>query len=306
MLSAAILLSFVSFLTELYRVRLGPGAIPAWLPFAVDATIAGVAGGMLTFGSRWFSEEPEGVSPDYVVVAKPVWESVQAEIVAARSGRRMAEQPAPSPSPSPIAPAPVESPLNPWDEGPPTPISPAHGGYSAAAPLPPESQRPTYPAEPVPAGSAARSAQGSPPPQALGSPPPVPPGPTSRVASAGRRAPTPPVKPKELSQAELEEIARMGGILGIVPLPGESGAAYSERLARAREALTSAASGPPAVAIPQPAPTASASDSLEPDLDAMLQWLDKMAAEQAGVTPPLQTKKETRSDGTNQADGRQT
>jgi len=299
LLAGAILLAFCSLLTDVYRIHVGPGTIPAWLPLAIDAAIAGSAGAVLIFGGRLFESQGRPGPSNYVVVAKPVWETVQAEIVAARAQRRMAEAAATSAAPALLAadaapPAPI---LNPWDEGP--PISPGRGAVgepeavqsrSLDSPAPPPgSAGPTPPGTHPPdraEGVQAQRPPGSPgsipvtPPRARGAPPPA------------RRAAPPAQKSKDLSPTELDEIARMGGILGIVPLKGERGAAYGQRLARAREALASGGSVAPPTPQPGPLAPVPVENGLQPDIDEMMVWLDKMAAEQANASPGLAPKKE--------------
>lgn len=93
----------------------------------------------------------------------------------------------------------------------------------------------------------------------------------------------------------------MGGILGIVPRKGESGAEYSARLTAAREAMTSPGlpterpSATPDSVLPKPAPVETkAPDTASPDIDELMGWLEKMTAEQTGASLPSPPKKESR------------
>lgn len=271
MLAVAIVLAFVSFLCHIEHLHLGPGPIPAWVPFALDASIAGGCGGFLTFGSRYLAEEgiPESATapPGFVVVAKPVWEDLQKEVVSIRPHRAEpgAQTPpiVPAPGPAPVAPVPLP---NPWDEGPPT--SPATHPVT-----PPSTAHPAPVGKPVPA--------------------------------------TPPPEP-ELTQAQLEDIARMGGILGIVPRKGETGREYSKRLAEAREALAASTPSlpppptqpaPKPASPPEPAPGPKSADPAT-DIDELMVWLEKMVEDPPGgpvvpaakKTPPKDPADESKKD----------
>lgn len=256
MLAAAVVLGFVSFLCDLERIHLGHGPIPAWVPFALDASIAGGCGGFLTLGARYLEEEiPESATapPGFVVVAKPVWEDLQKEVVSIRGPHRaepMVREPVTAPAAGPVPAAPVSLP-NPWDEGPPSPPA-------------------THP---------------------------VPPPATARPAPVGKPVPAAPAPEPELTQAQLEDIARMGGILGIVPRKGETGREYSNRLAEAREALAASTPSlppPPTQPAPKPAPPvakpashpepAPVPKSADPatDIDELMVWLEKMVEDPPG------------------------
>ena len=131
MLAVAGALGSLSFVTHLEQIHFGPGAIPAWVPLALDAAIAGAAGLILTLGARLFDDTPAEPSGDYVVVAKSVWEGIQHEVVAARGGKPVTPPEATRPAlVSEAAPAPALPPApNPWDEGPPLSV----GGTVAPA-----------------------------------------------------------------------------------------------------------------------------------------------------------------------------
>jgi hypothetical protein len=245
MLAAAIVLGFLSFLSDIERVHFGPGPIPVWLPLAIDAAIAGAAGAVLTIGSGLFDPPAPRTASEYVLVAKPVWEKVQAEIVAGRSAKDAAGAQAfpPAPAPTPPPASPVVPTLNPWDEGPPI-------GESGGTPGEPGTTHAKTPSPPArTAASLDRPPASSPP--SPGSNMPLAalplsisrgPAPSMSGRTASPRPPHPAAtaspNPADLSAAELEEIARMGGILGVVPLKGETGPEYARRLKLAREALS--------------------------------------------------------------------
>ncbi len=263
MLGAAAVFGLFSFLSRLDSVHLGSGAIPLWVPLAVDTAIAAAAGTLLTVGGRWFPDDEDSppAAGDSVVVSRTAWESIQHEVLAARGVAppppripQVAPPPAPRPATTAVAaptisaaaaePVPDVGP-NPWDEGPPTP----------AAPSPPA------PAAPAPVSPALRRA----------------------------RELTRPSGPADLSADEIEEIARMGGILGVVPRPGETGREYAERLSKIQEAGGEATSGrvePAATpAAPSGAPPATA------DIDELMGLLDQVAAEPWGSAPGPRAKK---------------
>ena len=294
LLGAATVLGFLSFVSNLGSLHLGSGRIPLWAMFAVDASIAGAAGAILTLGSRWFLEPEELPPADFVVVARPVWQKVQAEVLAARGAARNEPE---SHAPAEHAPAPVPSPgPNPWDEGPPISLP-------AAPPVPVTASGTGSPLPP--AHAPGWTSPGKLPRLSVPSVPPTVPGvtPAPAVGAAGpSSASAPRAETGVLSAAELEQIARMGGILGIVPLKGESGAEYSERLAKAREALarpeSSTPAAPPLSSSPRSDLPEPAEEGASPDIDELMHWLETVAAERAAEPAKPREKKESdRPDG---------
>ncbi|MGP8145710.1 MAG: hypothetical protein ACLQC7_08570 [Thermoplasmata archaeon] len=298
MLAAATVLGSLSFFSHLEQVHIGSGPIPAWIPLALDAAIAGAAGAILTLGAGLFGEDEPRLSSEYVVVAKPVWESVQHEVVAARAQKAAAQPPVPVVPSVALHPLPPPPPplLNPWDEGPPT----SHGGPGSAEPA----AMTGHPAATsIPSGTASPAAPGPRPPGPSDHPAAIPaPGTGTSVSghlvkatqrSAATQPPAPPA-PAVLSQAELEDIARMGGILGIVPLKGETGAEYSRRLARARDAMSkpSPPVEPQLTRADPPRPEIKPEGNISPDIDELMAWLEKVAAEQAHGSPTVPPKKD--------------
>lgn len=286
MLGAAAVLGFLSFFSHLEAVHLGRGPIPVWVPLAVDAGIAAAAGLLLTFAARWFSDEAPEAAEGYVVVSKPVWESVQKEVVAARATSGPSRPPAlPSPTPVSLPVSDATPALNPWDEGP--PVSP-----------PPVAERVALP---ISARTPPRS-----PPGVLGAPaakvevPPVLPAARpvtpSTPPAAPMRAPTPapapapaPAAPDRRPVPEADEIAQMGRIMGIEPRPGESAAEFAQRVAREVDLGPSPAA--PVTVAPAPAKAAPPTAPGTPDIDELMGWLEKMAAEKESARPGSGAKK---------------
>ena len=290
LLGAATVLGFLSFVSNLGSLHLGSGRIPLWAMFAVDASIAGAAGAILTLGSRWFLEPEELPSADFVVVARPVWQKVQAEVLAARGAAR--KKPT-ADTPGPTAPVPPPTPgPNPWDEGPPISLP-------AVPPTPTRASTPAPAVRAAPVSGPIATSAGTPPAPTPALPSrgtPVPAASTTRAASPAH-GPAPRAETGVLTAAELEQIARMGGILGIVPLKGESGAEYSERLAKAREALARPEPSAPAAVVPEPPSSADLpelpQEGESPDIDELMHWLDTVAAERTGEPAKPREKKES-------------
>ncbi|HTP53357.1 MAG TPA: hypothetical protein VML94_00095 [Thermoplasmata archaeon] len=296
MLAAATVLGFLSFLFDLQKYHIGSSPIPAWVPIAIDAAIAGAVGAVLVVGSRWFDDPAAGPSADYVVVSKPVWESVQHEIVAARAGRKAAS-PATSPGPVPIAsrPEPSGSPRapEPWDEGPLTPTAAAPSlapGAAASRSV----ASPHRSSSPVPGRQAIRPPVSAPiPPAERPAPParslePAPPA----VPDAPVSPPGAPTSPPALSTAETDEIVRLGGIMGLPRRPNEPPAQYAQRIASEVDAAGREAKSPVPASAPKPPAAASvAPQSATPDIDELMSWLEKMAAEKDGAAAGTAPKK---------------
>ena len=254
--------------------KLGAGQYPVWLPLAIDAVIALAAGAVLVLMNERFEEPGDLPSDEFVQVKRAVWESVQSEVVAARStGLPTARGVTPPPAGLAASPAVV----HPWDEGP---------------PIPPEPQ----PLPPVPAVS--------PPPPA-----PIPTlrpdrtqlGPSRRVierVSAAKSA------VRSLTTQELEEIDRLGSILGFEPQ---------------KKTPTKGSSSPPPSAsrapdVPVPAPGSAApkrpvwseeglptTGSEAPDIDELMQWLENMEDERGPIPPPSPPEKPREKKGTDGA-----
>lgn len=300
MLAVAGALGSLSFVTHLEQIHFGPGAIPAWVPLALDAAIAGAAGLILTLGARLFDDSPAEPSGDYVVVAKSVWEGIQHEVVAARGGKPVTPPVATRPAlVSEAAPAPALPPApNPWDEGPPLTSeersrlrsNPSEGENLLAGvpimathplPKPAVGSRPSTPST----GEAKRSSYPVVAPPS--SPPPV--SPPKTVPSAPAAAPAP-------SPAEIEEMVRMGGIMGIVQQKGESGADYTRRLARELDALSKPLppESAPKAAGPAPVPSPDSTEGASPDIDELMSWLDKLKEEQSQAPLASPPKKDGR------------
>jgi hypothetical protein len=291
MLAAAALLGVLSFFSHVEGFRFGPGPMPAWIPFALDAAIAGIAGAVLVLGARWFADDVPETSPDYVVVAKPVWDGIQREVLAARVGKvapAFAETPIRPPGTPPSSNAAVPL-TNPWDEGPP---------LTAEELAALERELPPVGPSPVPPPAARMPA---PPPATPARVPAGTPGTAPNPAPALRS--TPPTSPTEtpaLSAAELEEITRLGAILGIVQRRDETDVDYSRRLTRELESMSKSAPEMPPAPTPNearakgapPEPTGS------PDIDELMSWLDKMKEEQAaGSLVPAPKKEWGKADG---------
>jgi hypothetical protein len=298
MLATATVLGFLSYVFNIERYHIGQGPIPAWVPFAIDAAIAGAVGAILIVGTRWFDDRPSGLSAEYVVVSKPVWESVQHEIVAARSARAPSKSapavptptlpPAPVTPPAPAAPVPI---VQPWDEGPLTPPpAPARSAASVAPARPalsstPAAVRPPTPAPPM--AAVRTSAPSAPAPTPLPKPTVVPAAlrPTEPPRTAPATAP---------SEDDFEEIRRLGGLLGIVRERGESAAEYAHRVERevAASPRPIPSPRPPEVSVPLPPVKSAPAPGSTPDIDELMTWLEKMAAEkQAPPAPATPAKK---------------
>ena len=265
LLGAGVALGGLSWYTHFTQLHFGPAAIPAWVPLALDAAIAITAGVVLAVGARWFADDgaPPPASSDFVVVARPVWEGIQREVISVRGSRNL-ESPgtlvaaAPTAASTPAVPA-VASALpaqNPWDEGPPEPVE------SKNPPPAPEPawSIPTSKVEPRRAPIGGAPAAVAPPPATL---------------------PPPAVAPS-LSPEEVAEMIRLGGMMGIIQHGGESDNDYARRLSRELE-LASKASETPA---PPPRPEAAdpafgPEPGASPDIDELMSWLDKMKEEQA-------------------------
>jgi hypothetical protein len=250
LLGAGAVLGGLSAVTALDGLRVGAGGYPVWPVAAMDAAIAAVAGGLLLFGSKFFSEAIGPESSDFVPVRKEVWAAVQTEIAANRLVRargRVAVAVPPPAEPEALAP---------WDEGPPSAV-PAPV-IAPASVMPPSPVIPPTPAPVTPAPALPKAA-----PIVIA--PPAPP--TTQKA------------PAKLTREDLEEIEKLRGILGITaPLPRRdlTGVPSSAGPAGAASADSSK---------PRPEARPARSDEL-PEIDELMSWLDRMSAERTTTTRP--------------------
>ncbi|MFY9716513.1 MAG: hypothetical protein WAK40_01055 [Thermoplasmata archaeon] len=137
---------------------------------------------------------------------------------------------------------------------------------------------PSVPPVPVPRPSITPAPALSPLPKSLLSP--VAP----RSPEASRTAP-----PAPPSEDDFEEIRRLGGLLGIVRERGESSAEYARRVERevAASPRPAAPPKPPEVSVPPPPAKPVTPSGSTPDIDELMSWLEKMAAEKE--VPPAPT-----------------
>lgn len=264
-------LSGLSAVCGTVRLRLGPGQYPVWVPLAIDASIALAAGLVLVLFHPRFEAPDAEASGEFVRVKRSVWESIQDEVVAARTRERPipADQ---SATEEPATPPPV---VHPWDEGP--PIFPQGPPTVPSISAPPPSPIPTLRPSPELMGPSRRVIE--------------------RVAAAKNAA-------RPLTPQELEEIEELGSILGFVPHPeARQGKPADERRTEVgatgslSPSLPSPRTPTPAPTEPRPSPTGE-----RPDIDELMAWLDSLESARGSnfaVPEPVKSREKKETGGSN-------